>query len=370
MDTEELKAVLGDAGLSPYQVDAYVTVLELGSAAATEVAEASSVPDPRIYDVLRDLEAEGYVETYEQDSLHVRAHDPGEVLADLRTRAEQFAAAAEEIEDRWNQPALDDHQVSVVKRFETVVDRARESIRTAETQVEVSVTPEQFERLAPALSNAHDAGAEVKISIHTVPGDSWSLPEAEALEGVCTEARHRPLPAPFVSLVDRTDTCFAPHTDAVHEYGVLVSDHAHAFVFHWFFQTCLWEIYEPIHSTKADGPPVQYTEMRECVRYVEPLLEEGAEIAAAVEGYDTATGEQVELRGQLVAARYGGDSTRDEERLPLAQLAGEVNVTIATADGEVTVGGWGAMMEDVEAFRITVEDVTRSDSASRRRNAQ
>jgi sugar-specific transcriptional regulator TrmB len=370
MDTEDLKDVLDDAGLSPYQVEAYVTVLELGSAAATEVAEASDVPDPRIYDVLRDLETEGYVETYEQDSLRVRAHDPGEVLADLRERAERYTAAAEEIEQRWNQPAMADHQVSVVKRFETVLDRARESIRTAETQVEVSVTPEQFEQLTPALATAHDAGVEVKVSVHTVPGGRSSLPETEALEGVCTEARHRPLPAPFVSLVDRTNTCFAPHADAVHEYGMLVSDHAHAFVFHWFFQTCLWEIYEPVHSTKTDGPPVQYTEMRECVRYVEPLLEKGVEIGAAVEGYDTATGETVAIHGRLVEACYGGVSTRDDERLPLAQLAGEVNVTLATADGEVTVGGWGAMMEDIEAFRITVEDVTRSNSTARRRNAQ
>lgn len=369
METDELKAVLADAGLSPYQVEAYVTILELGSAAATEVAEASEVPDPRIYDVLRDLEADGYVETYEQDSLHVRAHDPAEVLADLRTRAEQYTEAAEEIEERWNQPAMEDHQLSFVKRFETVLERARESIRHAETQVDVSVTPEQFERLAPELASAYDAGAEVKVSVHTVPGESWSLPEEDALAGVCTEARHRPLPAPFVSLVDRTETCFAPHADTLHEYGVLTSDRSHAYVFHWFFQTCLWEIYDTLYTTRTDGPPIQYTDIRECVRYVEPFLTDGAEIDAHVSGFDTSTGGAVEFQGRIVDACYGGSSTRDAERLPLAQLAGMVNVTLSTDDGEVTVGGWGAMLEDVEAARIVIEAVRSPDSTDRRRNA-
>ena len=369
MDTDELKEVLADAGLSPYQVEAYVTVLELGSASATEVAEASEVPDPRIYDVLRDLEADGYVETYEQDSLHVRAHNPAEVLADLRTRAERYTEAAEEIEERWNQPAMADHQLSIVKRFETVLERARESIRSADMQVEVSVTPDQFERLAPELASAYDAGAEVKVSFQTVPGEAWSLPDKDALAGVCTEARHRPLPAPFLSLVDRTETCFAPHADTVHEYGVLVSDHAHAYVFHWFFQTCLWEVYDTIYTTRTDGPPIQYTDIRECVRYAEPFLKEDAEIDARVSGFDTSTGEVVELQGRLVDACYGGSSSRDAERLPLDQLAGQVNITLSTDDGEVTAGGWGAMLEDVEAARIVIEDVRGPDSADRRRNA-
>ena len=55
MDTDELHAVLEEAGLSPYQADAYVTLLALGSASASEIATASGVPQPRIYDVLRGL---------------------------------------------------------------------------------------------------------------------------------------------------------------------------------------------------------------------------------------------------------------------------------------------------------------------------
>ena len=49
MDAGALRSTLEDAGLSPYQAEAYVTLLDLGAASATTVAEASGVPDPRIY---------------------------------------------------------------------------------------------------------------------------------------------------------------------------------------------------------------------------------------------------------------------------------------------------------------------------------
>jgi len=70
MDTEDLRDALEDAGLSQYQAEAYTALLRLGTASATELADACAVPTARIYDVLRDLEGKAYIETYEQGSLH------------------------------------------------------------------------------------------------------------------------------------------------------------------------------------------------------------------------------------------------------------------------------------------------------------
>ena len=49
MNDEELAGVLEGAGLSLYQAAAYVTLLELGTASATDLADVSGVPGPRIY---------------------------------------------------------------------------------------------------------------------------------------------------------------------------------------------------------------------------------------------------------------------------------------------------------------------------------
>ncbi len=42
-----------------------MTLLELGSRAATDIARGADIPGTRIYDVLDDLEQVGYIETCE-----------------------------------------------------------------------------------------------------------------------------------------------------------------------------------------------------------------------------------------------------------------------------------------------------------------
>ncbi|SEP79302.1 TrmB family transcriptional regulator [Natrinema salaciae] len=357
MDGDELTEILEDAGLSPYQSDAYVTLLGLGSASATDIAQASDVPDPRIYDVLRGLEEAGYIETYEQDSLHARAHDPANVLADLRSRATRFETAANEIEDRWSRPDLEEHKVSIVKRLDTVLARADELIRSATNQVQIGLTPAQFDELSDALTAAHESGVDVKICLFPLTTTETDVPSRESLADACTEARYRNLPSPFVALVDRSWTCFSPHGQSTNEYGVIVNDRTHTYVFHWYFLTCLWEIHDTIYSARGDDPPITYVDLRQCLRDVEPLLEDGATIEATVYGFETDTGREVTRRGTITDLTYTGHSTVDGQQTALFHLAGKASLTLATDDGTYTVGGWGAMLEDYEATRITIESI-------------
>ncbi|MFB6118478.1 TrmB family transcriptional regulator [Halosegnis sp.] len=353
MDSDELVETLETAGLSPYQSEAYVTLLELGAASATQVADASDVPAPRIYDVLESLESHGYVETYETDTLKVRAHSPGAVLDDLRDRADRFEAAAAEVERRWEQPELENNGTSIVKRYRTVLEQAEAFIEQAEYQIQASVTVEDLERLRPLLVAARERGVSVRLSVHTSPdGDP---PEESLLAGACLEARHRRLPAPFVVLVDREKTCFCHHPDSSEQYGVLVNDSTHTYVFHWYFLTCLWEQWETVYSDYADSFPVEYVDVRQCVRDLRPLLSAEATVRVHVEGTDVETGETVSVTGRVDEALFAGAPDAPDTAL---RLSARVTVVVVTDDGKtLTVGGWGAMVEDVEAARITVEDV-------------
>jgi hypothetical protein len=133
-------------------------------------------------------------------------------------------------------------------------------------------------------------------------------------------------------------------------------------VFHWYFQTCLWEIWDQVYSARSDHPPVTYSGIRECIRDVDPLMDIGATIHATVRGHDRSTGDSIELTGRIVDATYSGSASSDGTP-PLAQLAGKVTLYLETDDGQVvTVGGWGAVLEDVEATRVTVTDVEYPES--------
>lgn len=359
MDADILTDTLEDAGLSPYQADTFVTLLGLGSASATDIAQASSVPDPRIYDVLRDLEEKGYIETYEQDSLHARAHDPADVLEDLRSRATRFETAADEIEDRWNRPDIEGHKVSIVKRFDTVLTRADELIRAADHQVQVGVTPAQFDTLSDALATAREAGVDVKVCIVPETTGDPPLPRTETLARTCTEARYRDVTSPFMALIDRSWTCFAPHNNSTNQYGVLVNDRTHTYVFHWYFLTCLWDIHETIYSARDEQPPVAYADIRQCLQDIEPLFDNGARIDATVRGFETDTNREVAVSGTITDITYAGIPSSDDQQMPLAQLAGKTSFTLEHDRGSYTVGGWGAMLEDIEAIRITIDAIER-----------
>lgn len=360
MDSSELVDTLKAAGLSPYQASAYVAVLELKAASATEIAEASDVPKPRIYDVLDELASRGYVETYEHDSLHARAHSPTQVLNDLRDRSDRFETAASEVEDRWEQPELEGSGPSIVSRFQSVIDRAEVFINEAEYQVQLSVTPEHFERLRPELAAAHERGVSTRISIHTE--EDAELPSTDRFKGTCLEVRHRQLPAPFVALVDREKTCFAHHPDSYDQYGVLVNDRTYAFVFHWYFLTCLWEHWETIYSDYADSLPVGYVDIRQCVRDLKPLVDKGETPRVHIEGFEVDTGATAEIDGEVSEATL---TSAPNSQDAVERLSGQVTLTVETDDGEtLTIGGWGAMIEDIEATRITILDISDRDGLS------
>lgn len=348
MDTNTFISVLEEAGLSPYESAVYATLLEMGTASATEIADESGVPGPRIYDVLRSLADRGYVETYEQDTLQARAHDPEEVLTDLRERADQFEAAAEEIETRWEQPELRENKVSIVKRFETVLDRARQFIEESTHQIHLSATMDDIEELREALAAAHSRGVAIHISVHT---DDDSPPEAERFAGLAREVRYRWLPAPFVALVDRQKTCFFHHPDAVDQYGVLVDDRTHSYVFHWYFLASLWEHSKPIYSERNTELPIEYVDIRRLVADIGPLVEEGISLAVSVDGYNTETGEPVSVTGSVTDTEHATSGSTSP-----SLVAGQATIYVETGDGEVSVGGWGAIIEEIEATRVIVED--------------
>jgi len=355
VDRPELVDALEDAGLSPYQADAYVTLLEFGAAPATDIAEASGVPDPRIYDVLRDLESAGYIETYEQGALHARIHDLEKLREDLELRASRFTRAVEEAEKRWENPTMEETVVSIVKRFETVLNNAARFVEAADNQVQVSMGVDHYERLRPALRTAARNGANVSLSLYTDEEGRDALPDREDVAAVCTEARHRELPSPFVAIVDRTKTCFAPHAGSINEYGLIVDDRTHTYVFHWFFLTTQWDIWEPFYTTSEEKFDRDYIDIRYCIRDIMPLLDVGATVEVRVDGTDTGTGEHRTVQGTVSDVVVTGAGY--DESVPIVMYGGQVALVVETDAGAVEVGGWGAMVEEIEAHRVTVLSV-------------
>lgn len=354
METDELIAILEDAGLSPYQADAYTTLLERGSEAASDIASMSDVPQPRIYDVLRSLEEQGYVTVHDRDRLYARANSPVDALTGLKTDIQRYESAINEIEARYQEPEVTDSNVSLVQRLRTVFDHARDAIEAAQDHIQLAVTPSRFTALQSLLGDAYDRGVHVHLSLY-VPADEALPFEATAFEGCCTEVRRRKLSGPFLVLVDRERACYATPDRLPQEYGVLIDDYTTAYVFHWYYLTRLWEVYEPIYTDRSNQPRYSFVEITECIRALEPLLEESERVTGEIHGVFTDSRRECQLTGEFVAVSYTGAQT--DETASLVELAAEAQIRFETGESVYTVGGRGAHIEDVAGKRFSIDQL-------------
>lgn len=356
MDRDTLKRALENADLTGYEAEAYLTLVDHGRLPAVDVAKKSSVPTSQVYETLRSLETKGFVETIDQDRLHAEPSDPVDILAHLRERGELFSDAAEELEDRWEQPDLKDHRVGVVKHAETVLEHVRTQVREADVAVEVALTADQFESLRTDLKAAADRGVIVHVAVYYQPdlderSEEWDLSEPNL------EMRVVKIPGPFLAVLDRSRTYFAPNSRAEESYGILINDNILSFINHWYFQTCLWYSWDPLSSNQ--GLPKTYISLKEFIRDISALYHDGATIAVTIDGLDVKTREYQTVTGTVTNIYYPdmfADRTPSLERLSTYSV-----VWLDTDSEELSVGGWGAVFEDLEAQKITLEAISFDD---------
>lgn len=353
MDRETLKRALNNADLTAYEAEAYLALVDYGRLPAVDVAKKSDVPTSQVYDTLRSLESKGFVDTIDQDRLHAEPSDPVDILTHLRERGELFTDAAEELEERWEQPDLKDHRVGVVKHADTVLEHVRNQIRETDVAVEVALTADQFESLRTELYAAADRGVIVHLALYydadlSERSESWNLSRTNL------EARVVKIPGPFIAVLDRSRTYFAPNSRAAESYGILINDNILSFINHWYYQTCLWYPWEPLVPHRDF--PKQYISLKEFIRDVSSLHHDGANVAVTIAGIDVASGEFRTVTGTITDIYYP-DVVSDESP-SLEQLSTYTVVRLDTGDEELSVGGWGAVFEDIEAQKITLEAIS------------
>lgn len=358
MNVDELETALVNGDLSPYQAETYVTLLELQDAAATEIVDTCTVPQPRIYDVLRELDKKGYVETYEEETLRARAHDPTEVVGDLQSQAQELSAAAETIQEVWERPPIGDHEISVFGSFDSVIDNACAGFRLADYHIQVAASATTFVDLFSALKEAYDSGVFVKLSIYVDRENRRPVEELlEYFDQSATEVRRRETPSPFLALIDSNESYFAlQQQQSADSYGMLVKDQALSAMLYWYFQNALWEHWDVIDSD-TNGEQVEYVEIRECICDIHPLVEAGETVTLTVSGYDTQTGEECTITGEVfdivTPETFSVDSSFHD------RYTGQVTIMLEANDTRYAVGGLGAVIEDIQAAKIVVNETGR-----------
>ncbi|MFB6220160.1 MAG: TrmB family transcriptional regulator, partial [Halolamina sp.] len=319
-----------------YEVRAYLTVLEGGEMTAAEIASEADIPQPRVYDTVRDLADEGFLELRESRPMTVRAVDPEDAFDDVRTSLDDLV---EGLEERYTSPPRETEAAAVVRSRATIRRQLREVIEGAEYELVLSLTPDLVGRFEEPLRAAREAGVVVDLLVS--PADEIPDPDAFDYTAVANRTRsRRGVTTPVLAIADGTDAVYATRAalEGDERYGVVFGRSELGFLVSAFFETVVLPTASTVVSVEDDRDwPRQYATVRRCVRSLEGA---GGPFYATIQGRDVVTGEPRTVAGELV------------DRSAAADL-GRASLTVATDDGPVVVGGQLAAVEDVEAHEIT-----------------
>lgn len=344
MSDEDLRGTVEQVGrgfnLGEYEVEAYLTVLRHGELTASDIADRTDIPQPRVYDTVRSLGDRGLVELRESRPMKIVALSPEDAFAGLQEDFQEMVGA---LEAEYTQPARNTEAVSLVKSRSTIVRYFGDVIAEADFELVCSLTPSLLERFADDLAAAVDRGVSVDVVVS--PARNAPDPDAFDYAAATTAARgRRGITTPVIAVADGRYSVYATQ-DAVRDdsdrYGVIFDQSALGFLVSGFFDTVLWStatesLYDPATELSL---PRTYAAIRRCVRDLQSVDES---VYATVTGRDVLTGADRRIQGRIVETRF--------------EESGEVaTIIVYTENGDrVEVGGRVAALEDVEAHEIAV----------------
>jgi len=325
--------------LGEYEIDAYLAVLEHGQLTASEIADYTEIPQPRVYDTVRSLSDRGLVELRESRPMTVIAVDPEEAFSDVQ---ESLLEMVSQLESRYTAPARETEAVSLVKSRSTILRYFEEVIDEAGYELTLSLTPDLLERFAANLAAAREDGVGIELLV--TPARDAPAPEEFDYSKVCRVARtRRGITTPVMAVADGEFSIYATQ-DALRDdqdrYGVIFNRSALGFLVSGFFGTVLWTTCDETVYEVDDGAgfPRRYASIRRCVK---DLYGRDGDFYATIEGRDVGDGSPRIVEGRVTDIVY--DET--------GEVAG---LRVDAPEGEVTVGGLVAALEDVEAHEIRI----------------
>jgi sugar-specific transcriptional regulator TrmB len=322
-----------------YEIDAYLAVLRHGKLTASEIAEETDIPQPRVYDTVRSLADAGFVELRDSRPLEVLAVDPAKAFADVQSRLEDLVDG---LERAYTAPSRDAEAVSLVTSRQTILRYLEDVVDSAEYELVLSLTPDLLGRFEADLAAQQDAGVTVDLLLS--PAADVPDPDQYDYGRVATVARaRRGLTTPIVAVADGTYSVYTTRTALQadsDDYGVIFNRSELGFLVLGFLNTVVW----PSATTLVEAEPAhqfprRYATIRRCVRDVQRSEDS---FYASVRGRDVETGEYRTVEGAIVDIAVGANR--------------ETAAITLDVDGEpIDVGGQAAALEDVEAYELVVD---------------
>jgi sugar-specific transcriptional regulator TrmB len=346
---DRLVDVLQEIGLTQYQSRAYIGAVRLGTASFSTLSDEADIPQQRIYDVVDDLEEIGLVEVHEGGSGKEAVAVPPEVgLDELKQQhLDRFESSVEtaidDLGEKFQEVDASRGFVTVLNHESSVRRHVTNAIESADWWLFCSLPVDWYRDLRPVIRDALERDVTVRLLLQDE--DRAVVEEANYPDGVLV--RYRPS-ADLVVAADRAYGIFrgiaAP---AVTRPSLVTKDQSMVEMFQRYSE----QFWTGSDWIRTDHPyPRRYlTPWRALADHPEDLAE-GAVLEAHVEGHETETGRDGAWSGPIVDHEIEPASGVDHSVV----LPSVARLVIDTGDGERTVGGWDATLEDVAAHGLEI----------------
>lgn len=338
-------------GLTEYQSRAYVAAVNLGTADFAAVAEESGVPRQRIYDVVYSLGDLGLVEVQEGgDGKRVAAPPPETVIEELKNQridevTDRYDRLAEALQRQHSRVEGGTGYVSVVNHESSIRRHARNAIEEARWWLFLSLNPAMYEMVEEEVWAAVETGATVRLLIHA----EGSGPSVDALDFPERLVVRRRPGADTVIAADRGYGVFRGLAAPPVTRPTLVTKDENIVE---MLQRYSQQFWAASASVQADGGfPRRYLSPWQAVVDVSELEAPPEDVRLRIHGHATEDGRRDTWDGRLVDYELHAHGEADFSVV----LPDVARFTVATDEGERTVGGWDATLEDIAAHGIEVD---------------
>ncbi len=177
--SEKTRRALREFGLTEYETKAYVSLVESGALAASELSQAASIPYSKIYEIIGNLERKGWVESEQGRPSKYYPKPPSTAFESSRVRFETTlrssqAEALEELGPLYEKKGVREKpDIWIVRGQDNILDKIRETLgRTRkELMVAMPVAPDSIVSMAlPILGLMRERGVRIFVMLPQTAG--------------------------------------------------------------------------------------------------------------------------------------------------------------------------------------------------------
>jgi len=342
---------LQELGLTKREAEVYLTLLIKNGATVKELLESLDIHQPQLYNIIQSLIRKGFIRA---SSGRPRVYTASDISALIDVQKMKFdllkSTLQEELAKIKSRPEEEGPYISMVRSLEGVLASIIETINAAEVEIRAELPAPIFEELKPYLLGALQRNVNLYLLVY--PG-TVSFEEFERFKDQ-VKIKTSELGNFLLVISDLSRAVYAKRRFfSIHKLPVSNTE-VYGYVIHekdlllrlLNIHNNLWIKAKEVLCwiPRPELYPKIFIEFSMALNELETLLRLGYTPIVTVEGRDVKNGFPLKIRGRV----------RSVNRFGIVS-----NFVLECEKGTLTIGGFDAEVEDVEAQRVTIDKIER-----------